>query len=360
MTAEHAQEITQYVMSLEFPFTTEKALQFALFRTYGIPTISKLLCQTKQLAELSIAPRRYVDTTVLITEFLAHSPTSERANEAIARMNFLHSIYQKPGKISNDDMLYTLSLFVTEIPRWVKEYEWRELTQMEICAIATLWKSIGTAMGISFAPLAHYPDFRDGLEFFEDLTAWALEYESEVMLPDEWNHKLANETTAILLFNVPDALKPAGKHAVSALMDDRLRKSMIYPDPPAIYTHLTNTLLTLRALLIRYFFLPRPYFLRYDSLSADPDSNGRFHLKYYEAEPWYVAATWWARNEPTAWLRWATGKPYPDGKNYSPEGYRMFEVGPKKYEKMGKSECLGTKERLMGAQRGGCPFAVKV
>lgn len=32
MTAQHAWEITKYVMSLEFPLMTEKALQFALFR----------------------------------------------------------------------------------------------------------------------------------------------------------------------------------------------------------------------------------------------------------------------------------------------------------------------------------------
>jgi len=32
MTAEHAFEISDYIMSLEFPFIAEKALQFALFR----------------------------------------------------------------------------------------------------------------------------------------------------------------------------------------------------------------------------------------------------------------------------------------------------------------------------------------
>ena len=50
-------------------------------------------------------------------------------------MNYLHSLYQKQGKISNDDMLYTMSLFVTEIPRWVNDYEWRNVTPMEVCAM---------------------------------------------------------------------------------------------------------------------------------------------------------------------------------------------------------------------------------
>lgn len=50
-------------------------------------------------------------------------------------MNYLHGRYQKAGKISNDDMLYTLSLFVLEVERWTREYDWRPLTQMEICAL---------------------------------------------------------------------------------------------------------------------------------------------------------------------------------------------------------------------------------
>jgi hypothetical protein len=57
MTNQHAYEIQKYLYTLEFPFTTEKALQFALFKTYGIPTISKLLVQTKQLSEKQNAAR---------------------------------------------------------------------------------------------------------------------------------------------------------------------------------------------------------------------------------------------------------------------------------------------------------------
>jgi hypothetical protein len=111
------------------------ALLIDISRTYGIPSISKLLCETQQLGKAEYAGRRYADTGLLITEFLGHSPTSERTNAAIARMNYLHSRYQKAGKISNDDMLYTLSLFVLEVERWVGLYEWRSLTPLEICAM---------------------------------------------------------------------------------------------------------------------------------------------------------------------------------------------------------------------------------
>lgn len=51
---------------------------------------------------------------VLISyRFATHAPLDERTIKAIARMNTIHSQYQKAGKISNDDLLYTLSVFIT-------------------------------------------------------------------------------------------------------------------------------------------------------------------------------------------------------------------------------------------------------
>lgn len=93
------------------------------------------MCETQQLGKVEYAGRRYVDTTILIVEFMGKEPASERACSAIARMNYLHGRYQKAGKISNDDMLYTLSLFILEVPRWVDKFEWRTLTPLEVCGM---------------------------------------------------------------------------------------------------------------------------------------------------------------------------------------------------------------------------------
>ena len=57
MTTEHASEIQIWLFYTEFPFTTEKALEFALFRTYAIPTISKLLVKTRQLSNPQFAAK---------------------------------------------------------------------------------------------------------------------------------------------------------------------------------------------------------------------------------------------------------------------------------------------------------------
>lgn len=360
MTVEDAWKINKYVSSLEFPLLTETALQFALFRTYGIPTIAELLCQTQQLGKAQYAGRRYEDTVVLVSEFLVHAPKSERANSAIARMNYLHGLYQNAGKISNDDMLYTMALFVLEPIRWVNSYEWRQMTDMEICALATLWRDIGTAQNIDFSPLRHGPSsFRDGLEFYHDLVAWADAYEQRAMVPDAHNHQLAEETTAILLTNVPSFLKPIGRQAVVSLMDIRLRKAMIYDCAPSAYYKLVPAVFKLRAWFLTWLMPPRPYALRLRKISDEGDAKtGRFYKTGYESEPWYIKPTFWARNAPSSWLRWIQGRPYPDGKNWKPEGYDILEVGPVKLEGKGRVDCERVKGELMG-RRGGCPFTVR-
>jgi hypothetical protein len=206
--------------------------------------------------------------------------------------------------------------------------------------------------------MAHGPDnFRDGFEFVEDLRTWADAYEKRTMVPDDFNHKLAEETIAILLCNTPGPLKPAGRQIVIALMDERLRRSMIYDDPSPFYSYLIFSALKFRKFLLSWFIPPRPYSMRFNSLSEDPDpKTGRYYQTVYQSEPWYVQPTFFTRYSIDSWVRWATGRPYPDGKNFKPEGYRIFEVGPKKQEGRGEKDCEATRDRLMDGRRGGCPF----
>lgn len=143
-------------------------------------------------------------------------------------MNYIHSQYQKAGKISNADLLYTLSVFITEPISWIPKYEWRSLTPMEICAIATFWKSIGDNMGINYKELAHYePGWKSGLEFYDDIKSWAEDYERKYMVPHKDNKQTADELVPLLLFYVPKPLKSAAATVVGVLMGDTLRKAMM-------------------------------------------------------------------------------------------------------------------------------------
>jgi len=143
-------------------------------------------------------------------------------------MNFLHSGYQKSGKILDSDMLYTLSLFALEPPRWATKYEWRELSDMELCALGTFWKSMGDAMMIPFHELpSHEPGWKDGLQWLEEVRVWSLAYETSHMIPAVTNKQLADSTMDILLWYMPSWLMETGRAFASLLMDDRLRRAMM-------------------------------------------------------------------------------------------------------------------------------------
>ena len=61
------------------------------------------------------------------------------------------------------------------------------MSDMEICAIGTFWKSIGDAMGIQYRGILAHDEWRDGLEFYADIKTWAQEYEKTFMVPAESN-----------------------------------------------------------------------------------------------------------------------------------------------------------------------------
>jgi len=198
-------------------------------QTYGIPTISHTLVKTTQLSSPKTAGKRYADTEVLLGEIFGNEPASARSIESFGRMNYLHGVHRASGKILDDDMLYTLALFATEPIKWVEKYDWRKLSDLERCAMGTFIKSMGDAMLIDYGQLPSAKrGFQDGIQWLEEIWRWAEEYEIKHMVPDENNHQTANATTAILLLALPEGLKPIGRHAVSAAMDDRLRRAMMF------------------------------------------------------------------------------------------------------------------------------------
>jgi hypothetical protein len=227
MTLQDAHAVQLALAELEFPTVFSVSVFFALFKTYGIPSISRLLVATGQLSVSETASKRAADTGVVITEVVLNKPDSERAISGMALMNYLHSRYIKAGKISNDDMLYTISLFVLEPNRWTAKYEWRGVTDFERCAMVVYWKDLGEAMKTSYEilPLSSL-GWRDGLQWLEELEAWSLAYEAQNMVPADTNATLAHGTFDIALFSVPSFLKPYGFTVASGLLEPRLQRAM--------------------------------------------------------------------------------------------------------------------------------------
>ena len=298
-------------------------------------------------------------------------------------MNYIHLQYQKSGKISNDDLLYTLSLFAGEPRRWIDRYEWRKLEDFEKCAIGTFWKAIGDAMGIGYDDLKSGGEsgggWVDGLQWLEEVMEWGTEYEKEYMVPDVNNKKTAEETVAILLCSMPSFIKPVGRNLVSALMDDRLRTAMMcvdvrnksettnhvlipvlrYDKPPEFYFSLVSTLFTIRRFFIRYLHFPRPSFLRVQNVAEEISKDGNHYLQRWESAPWYVRPTLWNRYGAAAWISWSLGLPVPgdEGGKYWPRGYKIQEIGPDRMRGRGEEYVRESKEKLVAERMKGCPFA---
>lgn len=126
-------------------------------------------------------------------------------------------------------MLYTLALFALQPIRFIDRFEWRTLSDLERCAIGTFWKSAGDALDISYEALpSGKAGFKDGIQWLEEIDAWSQEYEAKCMVPDAKNRETADQTTAVLLYMLPTVLHPVGLQFVSFMMDDRLRKAMLY------------------------------------------------------------------------------------------------------------------------------------
>src|SRR5215472_12863431 len=72
----------------EFPFDTTRSLEFALFRTFCVPSISALLDRTGEFRER--AQKRYDDTDLIVSELMERGYDSARGRAALRRMNQLH------------------------------------------------------------------------------------------------------------------------------------------------------------------------------------------------------------------------------------------------------------------------------
>ena len=359
LTADQAQDILRDLVEMEFPKLMGFSIVFALFKTYGVPSVSSLLVTTGELSSPETASKRTADTGVLLLEFCLNRPSSERAMEAIARMNYLHAGYIKAGKIKSNDMLYTLSVFALEPVRWVNKYEWRQFSDLELCASGTFWKAMGDKMEIDFSPLpSSEKGWTDGLQWLIEVQTWSEQYERENMTPSETNNQLALAHLDVIFINLSKSLNMLGKQAVSVIVGERLRNAMKLPEPSWLSRFVIEDGLRLRRLFLRHLVLPRLEIQRKKYISTEPETNGRYSSREYLSHPWYVNPTFARRWGFRAWTARLLGRKLPgdDGNRYNPEGYIITEVGPINLARSGSKEMRTDLGRIRAAEPGGCPF----
>ncbi|OQE34803.1 hypothetical protein PENCOP_c015G06460 [Penicillium coprophilum] len=173
MTLEGAFEIQLRLAELELPTIFSISISFALLKTYGIPSISKLLVATGELSNPEFSFKSAADTGVLVTGIVLNKARSDWNMDAITRMDWLHDRYRTPGEIKDEDKLYTLSLFVLEPVRWTERFEW-----LERCALAIYWKNLGEVMDIQYDALPSAKSgWQDEFHWLDKLKAWSKAYD---------------------------------------------------------------------------------------------------------------------------------------------------------------------------------------
>ncbi|KAL7792518.1 hypothetical protein V8C37DRAFT_380582 [Trichoderma ceciliae] len=359
MTNEDAQQIVNYLSTYEFPLLYDFSLRYAIFKTYAIDNIGNLLYKVSDLARPAEASKRYDDTQVLFASYATFPPGSEYLAKSVARTNFLHHPYRQSGKIRNEDMLYVLFVSMYEPVRFMRLYEWRELVDMEIAAVATFWKYIGEMMEIDYKAELGKDRWKDGIEFLEDLSAWAAEYENKHLGPSPDIAKLGHVLVDLLLSAYPKFSRESGHKILMVLMGERMRHAFGFPEPRVPESVLAYTLLLSRKLFVRYLCLPRIFSVKF---IGPPDATtGRIKHYHYLKDPWYTPVTFWSCWGPAALLQRAFGLKVPGdgGEAMKPDGFLFEDLGPR--DKVGKG--VDETARLARVAQtkvsvSACPFAL--
>ncbi|WP_406010397.1 DUF2236 domain-containing protein [Streptomyces sp. NBC_00637] len=211
---EDAFEIYRLTAAYEFPWDVTRALELALYRTYAVPSIGRLLAETAELTDR--AQKRYDDTSLLLDAVVEHGFDSQQGRTAVRRINRMHRAYD----IGNDDMRYVLCTFVVMPKRWIDAYGWRRLSRHEIVACAVYYRTLGQRMGIQDIP-----------ETYEQFEACLDAYEAAHFAWDEGARKVSDATLDLMASWYPRPLAPVLRNATLALLDDHLLEAFRYTPP---------------------------------------------------------------------------------------------------------------------------------
>ncbi|MFB7230570.1 oxygenase MpaB family protein [Streptomyces fimicarius] len=227
-------EIYRLTVTYEFPWDITRALELALYRTYAVPSIGRLLDETAELTERS--QKRYDDTALLLDTVVEHGFETDEGRTAVRRINQMHRSYD----ISNDDMRYVLCTFVVTPKRWLDSFGWRRLCCHELGAFAAYYRTLGARMGIKDLP-GTYEEFENTLDA----------YEREHFGWDEGARRVSDATLALMGSWYPAPLGPVVRGASLALLDDSLLRAFRYRRPGPVARGLTRGALRLRARAVR-------------------------------------------------------------------------------------------------------------
>lgn len=229
-------EIYRNVVMYEFPWDMNQALSFALFRTYAVPGIGRLLAETGEFTDR--VQKRYDDTALLLEPPTRLGFDHPDSKAAIRRINAMHRAYD----IANHEFRYVLSTFVVVPKRWLDDYGKRPLTPTELEASVRYYRTLGAQLGIKDVPETYA-----GFEGLMDA------YEAEHFGYDEGGRRVADATLALMLTFHPKFAARGVEVLSRALMDRPLLEAFRFDVPPGPVVRLARGGLKARGWLLRSF-----------------------------------------------------------------------------------------------------------
>lgn len=228
-------EIVQNLSLYEFTWDTMQSLGFALFRTYAVPSVGRLLHETGAFTEAT--QRRYDDTGLLLEAPFVHGFDSDDGKAALRRINQMHHAYD----ISNDDMRYVLSTFVVIPKRWLDDFGWRPLSDTELRATVNYYRVLGRHLGIK-----DIPETYDAFMHLMD------DYERAHFAFDHGGRQVADATLHLMTAFYPRPLRKAVETFSKALMDRPLLDAFGYVEPHPAVRRASLAAMKARARLLRH------------------------------------------------------------------------------------------------------------
>lgn len=232
--ATEAHDIYRRSAMLDFPKDIRFAFGLTYYRPLAIPSIAQLLVRTGHSLE---QPRkRGFDTAVYMFELIENGYDHPRGREVIRALNRMHHRWD----ITAEDYRYVLSTFVVVPGRWIDQWGWRDLLDVERQAAVNFYTEVGLRMNVKDMPAT----YAGWTELFDRYEADHLRYSPEAV-------KLMTASRPLIDEQLPRPLRRWGAPALSALLEADLRAALGLPEPGLAVRHLVRAALRVRALVIR-------------------------------------------------------------------------------------------------------------
>lgn len=232
--AEDHCEIVRRMLHDGFVWDVVRSLELALFRTFAVPSIGKLLDKTGEFE--NNGQKRYDDTSLILLKVLEHGYDSDFGRRAIERMNRTHAHY----RISNEDYLFTLSTFVIDPIRWIDQFGWRRMTADEQESLFLLMRNVGQRMGLADVPVS-----------LQEMIERSDAFVAENFQHTEPNQRVAEGTIRIVQAWLPGILQPLVAPVSACLLDERTRVAVGLKKPNVLLSVFVRGVLRTRALFKR-------------------------------------------------------------------------------------------------------------